>query len=260
MKKILLNEHVDLDTIPLPLFGLAMDKVFHGTNQDHQHKKGQLLYAIEGLMHVYLSDMHFIVPPLKAVWIPSLVNHVITSSVMVKYRSLYFDCELFPNLPTVTTVIYVNSLLQALILRACDFTNMYEKDSPEFRIAQVISDEISRAVVSPYFVTIPKDQRLKKIFMYLKTHINSRESIETIAKRFGLSVRTLTRQCKKEFGLSFNEWRSQIKLLTAIALLSEGKSTSEVAQALSYSNDSAFISMFKSLTGQTPSMFKKKKI
>lgn len=252
------NEILDLDTIPLPVFGLVMDKIFHGTAEDHQHIKGQLLYAVEGLMHIYLADRHFIVPPSTAVWIPSMVNHVITSSVVVKYRSLYFDCKMFPELPCDTKVIHVTPLLKALILRACEFSEIYKQDSPEFRIAQVVVDEISCAIASPYSITLPKERRLKKIFAYLKKQLANHENIEVIAKQFGLSARTLTRQCKKEFGLSFDEWRSQLKLLTAIGLLSEGKATSDIAQALGYSNDSAFISMFRRLTGGTPSMFRKK--
>ncbi len=152
----------DIDVIALPVFGLVMDKIFYGNSQSHQHKKGQLLYAIEGLMHVYLPDRHFIVPPSMAVWIPSLVNHVITSSEIVKYRSVYFDCEMFQDLPNVTTVIYVTSLLQALILRVCEFTDNYQLGSPESQIGAVLSDEISRAVVSPFFMEIPKERRLKK--------------------------------------------------------------------------------------------------
>lgn len=257
MKKAFSNEPLDLDKVSLPMFGLAIDDIFHGKSHDHKHIKGQLLYAVEGLLHVYLADQYFIVPPSRAVWIPSLVNHAINSSVKVKYRSLYFDCALFPNLPKVTAVIHVSFLLQSLILRACEFSTPYHEDSSEFRIARVITDEISRAVISPFSVPIPKERRLQKIFAYLKTHLANRDNIEMIAHQFGLSGRTLTRLCKKEFGVNFDEWRSQIKLIIAIGLLSEGQSTSDVSQALGYSNDSAFISMFKRLSGRTPSMFRK---
>ena len=55
--------------------------------------------------------------------------------------------------------------------------------------------------------------------------------------------------------MTLEQWIMQIKLLKAIEMITTGSTTTLTAQSLGYSNDSAFIYMFKRLTGSTPSEF-----
>jgi len=119
----------------------------------------------------------------------------------------------------------------------------------------VIVDEVCDADTHPFWDIKPKDPRLQKIFQLLCANPDNNQTADAIAETVYITTRTLTRLCQKELGLNFEKWRAQIKLLHAITYLSIGKTTTQTSQALGYSNDSAFIAMFKRMTGKTPSGF-----
>lgn len=245
----------DPDLIQLPMTGISFDGKVHDMGW-HSHEKAQLIYAIEGCFQLEIDSRLFYVPPTRAVWIPSRIQHFARSLEPVKYRSLYIDSQYFTGLYTDIQVIHVNVLLKALIEKACEFAVTYEINGPEARLAQVLIDEVLSAKLESYSLPLPEDKRLRKVLSYVEANLDACIASEHIAAHFGLSARTLTRLCKKAFGMSFEQWRAQLKLLKAIELVSLGHTTTQVAQALGYSNDSAFIHMFKKALGVTPGQYK----
>ena len=221
----------------------------------HQHERAQLLYCSRGSFHLQIKNKEFLVPPSRAIWIPSKMQHHAYAEKQVSYRSLYFDIHFFKRLPTQMKVINVNSLLKQLILRACLFESDYPKNSPESRIALVIIDEINTATVEPFSIPLSTHTVLNSIKRYLLDHLASKPTLTQIAKEFHINQKTLSRLCKKETGMTLEQWVMQIKLLKAIEMITPGATTTLTAQTLGYSNDSAFIYRFKKLTGKTPSEF-----
>lgn len=75
---------------------------------------------------------------------------------------------------------------------------------------------------------------------------------EVVARRLGMSVRTLQRRLGEE-GTSFREIRDSVRLSRARRLLTEARlSISEVAERLGFADVSAFDNAFKRWTGETP--------
>jgi AraC-like DNA-binding protein len=68
--------------------------------------------------------------------------------------------------------------------------------------------------------------------------------------------RTLSRRCQDHLGMSFNEWRQRLKLVAALALLEAGVPVKDVSQQLGYGSASAFIAMFRRLTGTSPTQMR----
>ena len=60
------------------------------------------------------------------------------------------------------------------------------------------------------------------------------------------------RRCQQRLGMSFNEWRQRLRVVSALGMLDEGRSVQSVARELGYSTPSAFIAMFQRLTGESP--------
>jgi AraC-like DNA-binding protein len=55
--------------------------------------------------------------------------------------------------------------------------------------------------------------------------------------------------------MSFGAWRTQLRLLRALELLSIGQSVTDVGLTLGYDSTSAFISRFRAHLGVTPAKY-----
>lgn len=251
-----INEIIDPDSINSPMIGLAVDN-YPSTHGEHSHQKGQLMYCSQGVAHFYSQNRYFLLPPTKAVWIPSGVKHEIKSNQNVSYRSLYIDESKFIQLPKEMKIIHVEPVLKLLIEKFCFIEPIYSNDSAEFRLATVIVDLINDATPLPLSLPQPSDPRLNKIFDRLRQTIEIRP-VDDYAAQVHLTSRSLNRLAQKEFGMSFEKWRLQLKLMQAIDLLETCKSVTEVSQILGYSNDSSFITRFKQWYGETPAQYRKK--
>ena len=245
----------DPDKIEVPLVGIGYDDYIN-LEEPHAHKSAQLIYVSKGSFKLDIADKQFLVPSSNAIWIPSFMEHSACSTTKIHYRSLYFDVDYFTTLPKDMRVIGVSPLLKALIEKACLFSLDYLQNSPESRLGTVIVDEILSASTKPYFLPISHQSCVSDILAYVLAHLEEAHTAKTVAQNFAMSEKTMSRLFKRETGMSFGPWCLQVKLMKAIELLSADASTTTTAQSLGYSNDSAFIAMFKRLTGKTPSAFK----
>src|SRR5215471_12350872 len=66
---------------------------------EHFHDADQLVFASTGVMTIRTQEGFWIVPPQRAVWIPSKVVHSITMSGPVSMRTLYFAPKFIRALP-----------------------------------------------------------------------------------------------------------------------------------------------------------------
>ena len=125
----------------------------------------------------------------------------------------------------------------------------------------VFQDQINAANKYEIPLLVPKDRRLKTIFLQLQKQPNLSFTLSEWALQVGASPRTLSRLCSKEFGLSFSLWRQNFRLVLSLALLENNESAQrktilEIALQLGYQSDSAYIYAFKSVFLQTPSQYR----
>src|SRR5947199_5218437 len=66
---------------------------------EHFHPEHQLVFASAGVMSVRTDQGIWVVPPLRAVWIPARTPHSIAMSGAVSVRTLYFLPALGQALP-----------------------------------------------------------------------------------------------------------------------------------------------------------------
>ncbi|MEU6072965.1 AraC family transcriptional regulator [Micromonospora sp. NPDC047074] len=71
------------------------------------------------------------------------------------------------------------------------------------------------------------------------------------ADRLHVSVKTLQRDFAREFGMSYSQWRTRLRLRASLALL-ETRPVGEVAHRIGYASPSAFIAAFAREYGCTP--------
>ena len=238
--------------IPRPIVAMAKEFPAGHIIAFHRHARSQLLYASSGVMTVTTDNGIWVVPPLRAIWIPAQIRHQIKVSGRLSMRTLYIKPKYFPNAPKACSVVAVSPLLKELILHAVSLPQLYPLDGPEERIMKVILDQIHHMNVTPLSLPIPKENRLKKIFLKLSETPGDKRTLEEWGNIVGATRRTLTRLFQSEMGMSFGQWRQQIRILESLRRLAENEAVTSVAIDLGYDSPSAFISMFKKALGKTP--------
>ena len=79
------------DLSDLPVYGLQDEYTPGFVDAEHCHGRAQLLYASSGVMSVVAGGASFVIPPLRAIWIPSGTLHEVSCRSAVSLRTLYID-------------------------------------------------------------------------------------------------------------------------------------------------------------------------
>lgn len=224
----------------------------------HFHDRDQLVYASLGVMTVRTRDGAWVVPPLRAVWIPAKIPHTITMSGAVAMRTLYFTARLARELPRDCCVISVSSLLKELILYACTFSTLKKTVRWQEQLIGVILHQLKTVQMVPLRLPRLSDPRLVRISeIFIKDPSDDR-TLAQLCRVSGASKRSIERLFQREIGMTFGRWRQQLRLMQGMRLLAEGAKVTDAALESGYSTPSAFISMFRKTLGMTPTSYFRK--
>lgn len=221
----------------------------------HQHPRGQINLPIRGSYWVETPKGNWLVPPHQVIWIPPHLRHTVYSHETVASLLLFVDFVHTAPLPQECLSVYAGPLLQELIHRMVDHGNNYAPEGPEARFASVVVDELAGMPPTDLYLPLSKDKRLARLTDQLVKNPEDNRSFSELAKETGASSRTLLRLLQKECGLSFTEWRTRLRMITAIDRLNQGHSITQVAFDLGYNSTSAFISAFSKMHNVTPGKY-----
>ncbi|MDE5582587.1 MAG: response regulator [Ruminococcus sp.] len=160
---------------------------------------------------------------------------------------------------------------QGLILGAFDYLL---KPVDEKKLAEVLTrlknyleseenapkiDESVMNVFEQLDVPIESSQFIYHTAVYFSEHFGEVFSVDDIADAYGYSKDYFGKIFKKNFGVTFHEVYSRIKIAYAINLLRTGNYKAyEISDILGYSSVDYFTKVFKEITGETPSRYKAK--
>jgi AraC-like DNA-binding protein len=96
------------------------------------------------------------------------------------------------------------------------------------------------------------DVVLDAVLCALDEHPGDERSLSELAATFHSTERTLSRRCQRDLGMSFAEWRQRLRVVKAMPRLAAGEKVESIALDLGYASASAFIVMFRRMTGVTP--------
>jgi AraC-like DNA-binding protein len=235
--------------------GGSWDFVHGHSIRRHSHLEDQLLFASEGVMTVETDEGIWVVPPLRAVWIPAETTHGVDMSGRVSMRTLYFAQRLCRTLPRRCLVINISSLLRELILHACALSKLRRRVASERHVIELILDQLKVVESVPVQLPHPRDVRAKKLADLLRANPREARPLEELSMKCGASKRTMQRLFAEESGMSFSRWRQRARLIHAMQSLAAGQSVTEAALEAGYSTTSAFISMFRKQLGTTPARY-----
>ena len=220
----------------------------------HRHASHQLLFASTGAMTVTGDRTTWMIPPGRAVLIPAGVLHAIRMWGDVAMRSLYFPVGATAQVFEAAgcRVISVSPLLRELVLRIAELAALDSRVPTEAHLMSVLMDELVTADIEPLLLPLPSDTRAVTAANAVLADPAEEVATNDLARRSGLSARTLERLFRAETGMSFGVWRQKARLLESVRLLTERGSVTDAALDSGYSSVSAYIAAFKQTFGCTP--------
>lgn len=218
----------------------------------HAHSRAHLFYCTEGVFRLMRKAGTWMVPPSQAVWVPCGADHSVYTTQPIALLSLFVDASAVAGLPADCRVVHVSPLLRELIREAVEVGNDYPPDGAGARLMRVILDQLHDLEPAALSLPLASDKRVRRVAEALLENPADERSLEDWALQVGASARTLARLFASETGLTFAEWRRQVRLLEAIDRLGKGQAVTRVALDLGYESPSAFIAMFRRTLGAPP--------
>jgi AraC-like DNA-binding protein len=224
---------------------------------EHSHPEDQLLFASTGVMTLSTGQGIWVVPPMRAIWIPADTPHSVRMAGAVSMRTLYFLPRLCRALPSRCFVMNVSSFLRELILHACNLSRLNRRKPAQRRIVDLLIDQLKEVRSVPLQLPRPTDLRARRVMDALFASPGEQRTLAKLCKDCGASKRTIQRLFLEQTTLTFAKWRQQLRLLHAMQLLASGEKVTSAALDAGYSSTSAFISMFRKQLGTTPARYLK---
>jgi AraC-like DNA-binding protein len=215
----------------------------------------QLLCTVTGAMTVRAADDAWVVPALRALWLPGGARATVQTRGRAGVRALYLDESLrrLPEHPQVLTLTPLARELVARIVRECPL----DPDDPSHAaLLTVLLDELGGAETSSLHLPAPTDPRARNAAAALLD--DPAVALADRAREVGASRRTLERRFSAETGLTLAAWQRRARVLRALELLAGGTTVTATALAVGYATPSSFVAAFRAETGSTPGAFRPK--
>ncbi len=221
----------------------------------HWHARAQFIFAVAGTMRVRTPRRAWIVPPSRALWVPSHTVHEIQMHGVVEMRSVYVSNAAGGGMPSSCVVLDVTPLLRELIVRAAALPLYYEEQGDDGLLMRLLMAEIRRLPACALDLPLPESDDLTRLCDRILTDLSLRRPCRVDASDMNTSTRTLYRRFLKETGITFARWKQQARLLESVRRLAEGTPVTTVALDLGYESPSAFSTMFRRSLGIAPRAF-----
>ncbi len=224
----------------------------------HQHRTGQLVFALSGVMQVDTGPSRWTIPPQRALWVPPQQPHAIRMLSQVELRTVYFQpaliaqCTGFTRRDEVHAAI-ASPLIKELVLGL--FESQREQEMQAL-MARLLLHALRETACLPTHLPMPSDERLRTALMMLIADNRWQMSIAELASHAAMSERTFTRRFTAEAGLSFRAWRQRARIIASLDLLASGRSVKSIAHAMQFAGAAAYVAAFRKLLGDTPQAFR----
>lgn len=219
----------------------------------HSHAEGQFFMLLSGTA-VYITEVgEWLMTPQHPCWVPPKIAHGVRSRGEIEGIVVLASEDMCAGLPDDIAIIKSNSLIDALLEKMSRSENNSE---PIQRLWAVLKDEVALAERDHLHLPVPQDERLRVLTQLMVENPADSRSLEQWATTVNLAQRTLIRKFRAETGMSLVAWRQRARVIQAIKLLSAGESVTEVALSVGYDSLSAFISVFKQITGVAPVQYR----
>ncbi|MFI2563443.1 AraC family transcriptional regulator [Paenarthrobacter sp. NPDC018779] len=216
----------------------------------HSHDEHQIIYAGAGVLAITTTAGTWFTPGTSAIWVPAGTVHAHRAQGHLELHMLGVPAGLNPLGTDEPTLVGVSPLLRELIIA---YTHNPQDTSEEReRLFHVLLDQLRASPREPIHLPTATDPRLAEVCHLLETNPADGRTLAQLGTAVAVGERTLSRLFKAEFGMTFPQWRTQLRLYNALRMLAEGKAVTTVAHHCGWSSTSAFIDVFRRAYGYTP--------
>ncbi|MFF2078704.1 AraC family transcriptional regulator [Kitasatospora sp. NPDC058162] len=245
-----------------------------GSSGESVHERGHLVYAASGVLVLHTEGGTSIVPANRVAWTPAGFTHRHRAHGDTDMRIVFLPPSLARLVPGRPAVFCVSGLAREVLLvltgprgdgtggdgtggggRGGLSAPGYSRAARE-RLLRVLVEELREADEQPLHLPHPRDDRLRAVERILTRTPADTSTLATLGRQVGAGARTLSRLLREELGMTFYEWRTQLRVHHALVLLAEGHDTTHTAHACGWANPSGFIAAFTDLVGTTPGRYR----
>lgn len=244
--------------LPYPLACRILHFTPKSVMDRHSSPWAELNFALSGIMEIGIGGVTYLSPPQYAIWIPPHVEHCCQNEGDVHYACIGVPAAACDGMPDKPCTLEISPVMRTIL---ADFERRgirYPATPEDRRMAQVVIDQIRQARAYASYLPSTSDTVLAPVLSALQRSPGDKRGAAHWAATAGITERTLLRYCQQHLGMSFNEWRQRLRVVSALGLLDAGHSVQTVARDLGYSTPSAFIAMFQRLTGESPDSARKR--
>lgn len=224
-------------------------------DEAHSHPFGQILLQRSGTTIFSTNDGERVMTPGRLCWMPPDFVHGFYSPSRMEGVSIFVPPEESQAMPNRISIFRVSLFVDALIQK------MVECKADAIKAQHlwwVMVDELCNAVPDELYLPAPQSKNLREMTDFLAANPAENLPVNYWADKLHMAERTLIRRFRAETGMTIVQWRQHARVLEAIKLLTSGESVTQAALAVGYESLSAFIAVFKQVTGELPSQFIRK--
>lgn len=221
----------------------------------HTHKRHQLIVTYSGVNTVETERGFWVVPPMRAVFLPKNTLHKIEITKKAHIRSLFISASVEVDIPSRSTVIQISPLLKELLSEVYRLPQSFSEDGANGRLIAVIFDQLCKLPTEPLYIPSSQEPRIRRILDTLYHDPANQKDLKTWASELGMSARSLTRLFEKELNVNFVHCRHQIRMQAALKALAQNKPVGTVALEVGCSSQSNFTMLFRRYFGVTPKQY-----
>ncbi|MCI6466173.1 MAG: helix-turn-helix domain-containing protein [Faecalicatena sp.] len=246
--------------------------------REHFHQDIELLYVLEGSMDVAVGEKVTHMEPEDVLIVNANKKHSLRGTKDILFAKLSIDYHL------------VSDIFQSVdIIFWCDSTKEHHERYEELRrvIKQLLNHYLSTQggvanfghialcyqimdILSVHFLVQAADrenmddtdrfeERILQINNYIRANYSQPISLKDLSEKLYLSNGYLSRFFKKNYGMSFAEYLTNIRLYHAVdELLYTGMPITRIAYDNGFASVAVFNKAFKKAYGETPSAVRKK--
>jgi AraC-like DNA-binding protein len=239
------------ETRHVPVAATRVQPLAAGESIDpHHHDQHQIVYAGSGVLAVTTPAGTWFTPGNRALFVPAGTVHAHRAYGRLDLHMVGLPAQDDPLGLEAPTVLVVGPLLRELI-RA--YTRAPGDDGPQRRrLRAVLLDELRASPQRPAHLPEPTDPRLVAVCSALRRNPADHRTLAALGADAGVSERTLSRLFRADLGMTFPQWRTQVRLYHALRMLAAGEPVTTVGRRCGWSSTSAFIDAFRRAFGHTP--------
>ncbi|MFD1956587.1 helix-turn-helix domain-containing protein [Paenibacillus thailandensis] len=277
------NEKVAYENPLLSLRIFSPNRDSAGLTNWHYHRQLELLYIIDGELHVDIEDESHLIGPGDVIIVGASQLHRDRSVGALNYIVLQFDLEQFFDHSTIPYMRYFSETKNPLSKANYIFRENPEVNAAVGRCINAILDEatrkdtgyelaVSMLIKQILLLLLRNDSRkalveqdefdrirLGPVLDYVEGHLTGRIQVDEVCRIANMSYFYFVKFFKKAIGMSFTEYVNYRKIKWAERiLLTKDLSISEVGERIGMPNMAHFYKMFKKYNDCSPKQFQRK--